>query len=367
MFPLTHPAATLRAVDEPSAATDAYRPLTIGAIERETASITSYWLARPDGLSLPEPTAGQYLPIAVAIPGIGVARRTYTISGYEEGRYRLTIRRENRLDHPPGLVSNHVHENWVENHSVHASAPRGTFVLDTGSRRPILMLAGGIGITPLLAMLRDLATRAPERRVDLVISVRDSADFPFRKEIDALGRRMARLRVRAQYSRRSETVPHGEPAECTGRIDEPLLGSLISTLDTDVYLCGPAPFMTTMNSALTTLGVHESQIRFECFGPATLERRQSSTVAPATINSDVTFVRSGISSTFDPRAFNLLEFAEDVGVDLPFGCRSGTCGTCATRKLRGEVRYVTEPTAALDADQILPCCSVPVGEVHLDA
>lgn len=348
-------------------ATDGYRPLTIQSIDRETATIRSYWLAHPGGLPLPTPSAGQYLPVVVETRGAGPVRRNYTISGYDNGRYRLTIKRECHVGLPPGLASNSIHAHWAVNHTIVASTPRGQFVLDAGSRRPILMLAGGIGITPLLAMLRELSVRDPQRRVNLVISVRHEADYAFATEIDALTQRMANLVVRIQCTARGKPILRERPAFGTGRISESLLRGLMSNLDTDVYLCGPASFMSAMKSALMTLGVHPSRLRFESFGPATLEGPLATDLTDEPLDSTVTFARSGISSAFDSRALSLLEFAEDLGVNLPFGCRSGTCGSCATRKLSGDIRYVVHPTVELEAGQILPCCAVPRGNVCIDA
>jgi ferredoxin-NADP reductase len=134
---------------------DGHRLLTVAAVEPETELVTSYWLASPDRAALPAPAAGQFLPIAVDAPRHGVLRRSYTISACEAGRYRLSIKRERLPGQPLGRVGNHVHDHWAVGDRISAGAPQGQFVLDRASRRPIVLLAGGIGITPLLAMLRE--------------------------------------------------------------------------------------------------------------------------------------------------------------------------------------------------------------------
>ena len=348
---------------------DGFRTLAIAAIERESALVSSFWLASPDGSALPEPVAGQFLPIAVDIPGHGVQRRTYTISGFADGRYRLSIKRERPPGNPEGRVSGFAHDHWRVGALVSAGAPQGDFVLDRTSSRPILMLAGGIGITPLLAMLRALSTHEPDRKAVLVTAARHADDHAFQAEIAALGGKMPNLTLHTRYSEPDVASPIRP--DSVGFVDAALLEALLPGTDADVYLCGPAPFMTAMDQALSRLGVAEARIRHEAFGPATLERRrppprsEASQVVPQEA-ALVTFAQSGVTAPFDRRALNLLEFAEDQGLSPPFSCRSGSCGSCATRKLAGRVRYIDAPSAVIGEDEVLLCCALPDGAVTLD-
>lgn len=348
---------------------DGFQLLTIGAVERESALVSSFWLATPDGSPLPEPVAGQFLPIAVEVPGHGILRRTYTISGFAEGRYRLSIKRERLPGKPEGRVSNFIHDHWQVGAAISAGTPQGEFVLDRAFRRPILMLAGGIGITPLLAMLRSLSVSVPDRRVVLITAARHAGDHPFRQEIAALGAMMPNLTLHTRYSEPDPSSPL-QP-DSVGLVDAALLEALLPGTDIDVYLCGPASFMTAMEQTLSRLGVAEANFRFEAFGSATRERKRivspnAATQVATPQAAPVTFARSGISVPFDPCALNLLEFAEDQGLSPPFSCRSGSCGSCATRKLVGQVRYIDPPSAVVSDDEVLLCCAVPDGPVTLD-
>ncbi|RYC15646.1 2Fe-2S iron-sulfur cluster-binding protein [Ciceribacter ferrooxidans] len=343
------------------------RPLMLAAVQQEAELVTSYWLASPDGTALPTPLAGQYLPISVEVPGHGLLRRTYTISAYEAGRYRLSIKRECLPDRPPGRVSNHVHDNWAVGDLISAGIPQGHFVLDGASSRPIVLLAGGIGITPLLAMLRDLAAREARRNVVLVLAMRHQHDHPFQSEVADLACRMPNLTVHARYSQRLPGAVSDRARDSHGLVDEALLLDLVPSPNVDVYLCGPATFMNAMDQILTALGVADERVRYESFGPATVERRGQQ--APATSsggNAVVSFVKAGITAPFDPRALSLLEFAEDLGLNPSFNCRSGRCGACATRKLSGAVRYESVPAAAIAKDEVLLCCALPDGPVSLE-
>lgn len=345
---------------------DGQRVLTVAAVAPESELVTSFWLASPGGDALAAPVAGQFLPITVRVHAHGMQRRTYTISAYEAGRYRLSIKRERQPGQPPGLVSNHVHDHWQVGEQICAGAPQGSFVLDTTSNRPIVLLAGGIGITPLLAMLRELAARETTREVVLIIAMRHHRDHPFRNEVAELARRMPNLTVHVRYSEPLADACEGQTPDSFGFVDKALLRDLIQAPASDVYLCGPGPFMNAMDQALAALGVPDERMRFEAFGPATIERRRKQ--APAATVGDapiVSFARSDIAAPFEPRALNLLEFAEDLGLSPSFNCRTGSCGACATRKLSGAIRYAEEPTAAIAEDEVLLCCALPAGPVSL--
>ena len=343
-----------------------HRFLTIVAIEPESELVASYWLAAPDGTALPEPAAGQYLPISVDVSGHGLLRRTYTISAYDAGRYRLSIKRERLPGQPPGRASNHIHDSWTVGDWITAGVPQGLFVLDDASTRPIVLLAGGIGITPLLAMLRELATHEPTREAALIMGMRHHRDHPFQNEVAGLARLMPNLTVHVRYSQRLADAGDGRASESYGLLDEALLRQLLPGPDVDVYLCGPGPFMNAMDQGLAALGVADERVRYEAFGPARIERRRKQASEPEPTSHMVDFARSGISAPFDHRALNLLEFAEDLGVNSPSSCRSGSYGTCATRKLSGEIRYAEEPTAVVAEDEVLLCCALPSGPVSLE-
>lgn len=346
---------------------DGHRPLKLVAVEQESELVASYWLASPDGAALQAPAAGQFLPISVDVPGHGALPRTYTISAYEAGRYRLSIKRERLSGRPPGRVSNHIHDNWAVGDLISAGVPQGQFVLDKTSSRPLVLLAGGIGITPLLAMLREQATRDATRKVALIAAMRHQHDHPFRSEVANLARHMPNLTVHVRYSERLPNIDGGSVPDSYGLVDEALLHDVARSPDVDAYLCGPAPFMNAMDEALAAFGVPDERIRYESFGPATIDRRrkQAPVIKPG-VDAVVSFTKSAVMAPFDPRALSLLEFAEDLGLNPPFNCRSGNCGACATQKLSGAVRYEISPTAIVADDRVLLCLALPDGPVSLD-
>ena len=143
-----------------------------------------------------------------------------------------------------------------------------------------------------------------------------------------------------------------------------LLKTLLPFDDHEFFLCGPPGFMQALYDGLRDLGVRDGRIQAEAFGPSSLTRRPDGTVAlapqaPAAQQATVTFTRTGGAAEWTPARGTLLAFAEGKGLNPPFSCRAGHCGSCATRMTAGAVTYA-EPTAWRPADgEVLLCCAVP--------
>jgi ferredoxin-NADP reductase len=226
-----------RAAQE-TASASTWRRLVVTRVEEESESARSFYLAPQDGADLAPHRPGQFLPIALDIPGEPrPLRRTYTISGATAVReYRLTVKRGARAD---GLsISNWLHDHARPGTLIQALAPRGDFVLDAASVRPVVLLSAGIGITPMIAMLggltRDPAGR-PERPVFFIHAARHSGEHVFAGHLRRLAARNANLTVHVRYSRpRAADIP-GRDYDSTGRIDKALLQSLLPRDDYDVH------------------------------------------------------------------------------------------------------------------------------------
>ncbi len=183
--------------------------------------------------------------------------------------------------------------------------------------------------------------------------------------IRALAAEHESLTTHIRYSRPGENDELGVTHDSEGRIDAALLKSLLPLDDYDFYLCGPAPFMEGLYQSLTGMGVRADRISYESFGPATLltgdaPRESSAAVtAPAAGPVTVRFDGAGEELTWTPEKGTLLELAESAGLSPAFACRSGICGTCATRIKCGSVDYIDEPSAPLEDDEVLICCSTP--------
>ncbi|MCA7949071.1 pyridoxamine 5'-phosphate oxidase family protein [Burkholderia seminalis] len=347
-------AGAAKAIPAPSAApapAPAWRPLRIAKIVDEARAIRSFHFEPADGDALPAYEAGQHLTLRVALPGSDVPTiRSYTLSDAPDGaHYRITVKRE-------GRVSAWLHDHALAGMTLDAQMPRGRFTFDLASPRPAVLVSAGIGITPMVAMLRRaLADDTPSRRVVFVHGARETADRPFAAQLAAIAAADARLSLHW-----FDSHPDERSAARAGRIDVAQLKRILSFDDYDFYLCGPAAFMRDLYDGLRALNVPDERIRFEAFGPSSVSRRVArETAAPAVPGVPVVFRRTARETAWTPADGTLLEFAEGQGVAVPSECRSGACGTCATRVLSGAVDYAQAPDAPVEPGCALLCVARP--------
>ena len=344
-----------------------YTAYEVVAIERESAAISSFRLRRADGGGLASYEPGQFLPIRVTIPGRAEpALRTYTLSDAQDGEYyRLSVKREGG----EALVSTFLHDRLKVGDTVDAMAPRGKFVLDRSSDRPVVLLSAGVGITPMIAMTNHLIneglrTRA-FRRTYFIHGARNSAAQAFGAHLRDLADRHASLTVHIRYSRPAAGDQLGVTHHSEGHVDIALLKEILPFDDYDFYLCGPTPFMQTLHDGLTGMGVREDRIHYESFGPATVLKRSAGPKRavpegePSKGPVTVAFAKAGIEAAWSLEKGTLLELAEAEGLSPSYACRSGICGTCATRIRCGTVDYLEEPSAPHGDDEVLLCCATP--------
>jgi nitric oxide dioxygenase len=225
---------------------------------QESDEITSFYFRPDDGGELLDFHPGQYIGLRLVIDGEEV-RRNYSLSAAPNGReYRISVKRE-----PNGKVSNHLHANVRENDALELFAPSGDFRLEH-NEKPLVLISGGVGITPTLAMLQ--AALATRRAVHFIHAARHGGVHAFRDHIEALAERHPQLKRFYCYEHRRDEDGH---AHAFGHIDEARLHQwLPETRDVDAYFLGPAAFMKAVKKHLKALGVPESQTRYEFFGPA---------------------------------------------------------------------------------------------------
>ncbi|MBR8130088.1 pyridoxamine 5'-phosphate oxidase family protein [Burkholderia ambifaria] len=334
-----------------SASTSSWRPLRIAKIVDEARAIRSFHFEPADGGALPAHEAGQHLTLRIALPDSEAPTiRSYTLSDAPGApHYRITVKRE-------GRVSAWLHDHAHAGMTLDAQMPRGRFTFDIASPRPAVLVSAGIGITPMFAMLRRaLADDTPSRRVVFVHGTRDTADRPFAAELTRIADADARVSLHWFDSR-----PQRDGAARPGRIDVAQLKRILPFDDYDFYLCGPSAFMRDLYDGLRALNVPDERIRFEAFGPSSVVRSATRAAgAPPVASMPVVFRRSARDAAWTPADGTLLEFAEGQGVAVPSECRSGSCGTCATRVLSGAVDYVQSHDAPVEPGCALLCVAQP--------
>ena len=329
-----------------------FRQLRVTRIVPESPTVSSIYLTATDGNPLPAAPAGQYLTLR--IPGNGV--RSYSLSsGPGADTYRISVKRA-----PHGPVSTYLTSSLHIGDVLDAGAPRGDFVL-ADDTRPVLLLSAGIGLTPVLSMLHELADRHSPREVWWIHGDRGPGQPPLVGEAHAL----------------IESLPNARDFLFSSprHVTKAALTALGVPADASAYLCGPTSFMDDMRDALTAIGIDSGRIHTELFGAlaainpgvaARTRRPPHQPPGPAGTGPMVTFARSAIAARFPDGGHSLLDFAESCDVPTRWSCRTGVCQTCITPLLSGDISYAPEPLDPPTDGRVLLCCARPDTDIVLD-
>ena len=379
------PVATLEGSGASAGAWTGWRDFRVLRRNFEDAakSQCSFHLQPVDGMPLPDFKPGQYLTFSLQVrdgaAGIAGAERSlarcYSLSERpDSASYRVTIKRmpppAGRPDLPPGASSNHFHDRVQGGDVLKVKAPSGHFFIDPDAAVPAVFIAGGIGITPMMSMLRWCATEQPERVVYLYYGVRSSADHAFKQTLEELAESHPAFKLNVVYSRPGPDDVQGRDHQYVGYIDLELLRSSLPHGRHQFYVCGPPLMMQSLVPALREWGVNEDDIHFEAFGPASVRSAGPATNEPLATPStsiEVRLNRSGRTLVWDGQDANLLDFAERHGVAVDSGCRTGSCGTCETKLVSGAVRYADKPDHDIANGHCLLCVGTPRSALVLEA
>ncbi|MBB2750528.1 UNVERIFIED_ORG: ferredoxin-NADP reductase [Rhizobium aethiopicum] len=356
-----------------------FRPFIVVRKVRESSTICSFHLAPQSPEDWRPFEAGQFLTIQVPIAAGGSVARNYTVSSAptEVGLYRITVKKElaPSVGIEDGRSSCWLHDIVEEGSILNIDRPRGAFKLDRSSRRPVILLSGGVGITPTVSMLKVLAADS-DRPVWFIHACDSGEVHALADEVEALCSQ--RHAITVHYCYRFPTAGDVDKARhhSVGFVSRQTLQSLLPLDDYEVYMCGPPPFMQAMYALLTSIGIDKSRIAYEFFGPASLlvPAKESPKQAPAAANGDgfsadtinVTLQRTGERYAWDNTAVSLLTFLEDQGLEPSFSCRAGICGTCLQTLASGDVEYVEEPLNDPAPGKVLLCCAKPTSSIVLD-
>ena len=345
-----------------------FHPLRVSRIVADTDEARIVTFAVPDSLRreftfLP----GQYLTLRQRVGGDDL-RRSYSIcASPDEGELRVGVRRV-----AGGAFTAWLHESLHEGDSIEVMPPQGKFIVPRGdgSPRQLLLVAGGSGITPMMAIARDVLAHEPAARVTLVYANRKSASTMFKEELEDLkNSHLTRLSIFALFSREIVDSPLN-----AGRLDQAKMASLLATV-IDVrsvahaFICGPHGMNDAVQAALADAGLAPERIHIERFGvPPSEADAQLHDARPGDApQARITIIRDGITREVDFSAGtpSLLAAAAQAGMDLPFSCKSGVCATCRAKLIDGQVRM--DRNFALDANDlaagfVLTCQSHPLTE-----
>ena len=353
------------------------------AFEDLSCTQCSFHLKPVDGVALPPFKPGQFLTVrlqvANAAEGIRGQTRTitrcYSLSDRPAPEtYRITVKRvappPGLLDLPAGIASTHLHDNVQAGDVIDIKAPAGQFFLDPDSLIPAVLICGGIGVTPMMSMLRWRLDEQPDCAVHLFQGVRHGREHAFKRTLEELASSHPNFHLHVVYSRPDPDDVQGRDFQHVGHVDIDLLKRNLPPGRHQFYVCGPPPMMESLVPALRAWGVPEEDIHFEAFGPASARSALGASQVAALVGAaplEITFRRSGRTLRWDGRDPSLLDFAERHGVAIDTGCRSGSCGSCETKLVSGEVRYAQKPDHDIRYGSCLLCVGTPASPLTLDA
>lgn len=355
-----------------------FRKFKILKKEEECKDVCSFYLVPHDGKRLPFFEPGQYLTFNLHIPakdreGSKDIIRCYSLSGtpYELHHYRVTIKKipspRGKPEIPPGVASSYFHDQLKEGDIVDVKAPAGSFCLDITQSTPIVLIGGGVGITPVLSMLSAIADSGSKRETWFFYGTQTKEQHPFKEYLEKIARENENIHLNVCYSDPVETDVQGKDFQYAEWVSVDLLKRLLPSANYDFYICGPPPMMQLLTAGLAEWGVPEARIHFEAFGPTAVKKVAAASVAASQAKWKVTFTKSGKELSWEPSLGSVLDLAGANGVMIDSGCRAGNCGTCLTAVRSGEVDYLREPGARPEKGSCLACVCVPKSDLVLDA
>ncbi|MGJ8654317.1 MAG: 2Fe-2S iron-sulfur cluster-binding protein [Opitutaceae bacterium] len=352
-----------------------FRKFKVARKQQEGGGICSFYLEAHDRKPIADFKPGQYLTFQLNIPDQAKpVVRCYSLSDcYRESNYRVSIKAalppRNVPDAPAGLASNFFHNAIEEGQIVDVRAPSGHFFFSSESRRPVVLIGGGVGLTPVLSMLNHLSQEPGDREIWFFYGVRNGEEHILRDEMEAAAARSSNVHLVFCYSNPSEEDIIGGNV-VTGRISIDLFKEKLGTNNYDFYICGPGPLMESMINGLRDWGVPDGNVYFETFGPSSVKKTRPSIPVASADAADlltVEFRKSGKTVKWDGSCENLLELAESEDVSIGSGCRAGSCGSCQIAVISGKVKYPQSPDHDPEVGTCLTCVGQPAENLVIDA
>ncbi|KAH0837281.1 hypothetical protein AYO21_09988 [Fonsecaea monophora] len=247
-----------------------WRKFKVARKVTESDEIISFYLEPLDRGRLPNFKPGQYISVRVFLPELGVYQpRQYSLSDTDDGKhFRISVKRDAGISPaPPGRVSNILHESLPEGAELDVSNPFGDFTLDVAdSEEPVVLISGGVGITPMLSMLGTLVERAPRRPVVFVHAVRNGKVHAMKDYLARIIKNNPQVSKAIYYEETEAGDRQGVDYDFVGRIVLEDIKDKVLLPSASYYICGPIPFMRLHQKALEDLGVPPERIHTEVFG-----------------------------------------------------------------------------------------------------
>ncbi|MGZ4974149.1 MAG: flavin reductase family protein, partial [Limisphaerales bacterium] len=274
-------------------------------------------------------------------------------------------------DAPHGCASAYFCDTVREGDILDVKAPGGNFCIDLATKAaPVVLISGGVGITPMLSMAHAILESGDKRDVWFFFGARNRADHIQKETLERLAAEYDNFHLQVCYSKPATEDKEGRDYRHAGRVSVELMKKVLPSNNFEYYICGPGAFMKSITDGLAEWGVPDSAVFFEAFGPATVKKAAATppTTEVATATAvQITFSRSGKTCTWKPTLGSLLDLADEHGVKIESGCRAGNCGTCLVAIKSGAVDYLTEHGADAESGSCLTCICKPRTNLVLDA
>jgi ferredoxin-NADP reductase/Fe-S-cluster-containing hydrogenase component 2 len=336
--------------------------IALAEVEKVTHNVKTFRFRPCDGIQIPfKYLPGQFLTLHIEPRGVPT-KRSYTIASTPTWRDRIeiTVKRE---DH--GLVSRWLHNEVKVGDEIEIEAPNGTFFFTGEEAESVVLIGGGVGITPMMSAARYLTDTNWSGKIYLILSFQAPRDFIFREELAELQARNPNLRVTVTMSRPGDEQWSG----AVGRIDGMMLASAVPDIATRrVHICGPPLMMDAVKAALLALSVPDVQIKTEAFG--TVKRDPSAKRAASTKVAGKVFFQASDMTTPVLVDSTILDAADEAGVFIDNACRSGTCGSCRVKLVSGNVTMAVTDALTKDdkAEGYILACQAKIGsDVTIEA
>lgn len=349
--------------------------LMVSSIYQETPTVKTFKLTTPDHSDLPFTyVAGQFMTLTVAIDGKPI-KRAYTIASHpcDKKALEVTIKREEY-----GLVSRYLHDVIHEGDMIELEAAYGNLTFSGVNGDGIVLIGGGVGITPLMSVLRCLIACGMKSEIHLLYACKSLTEFVYRDELKLLQERNPNLKLTVAVDKLD-----GEyPGAFEGRLTKEKITAAVPNISKfRVHLCGPPGMMQAMRSVLSDLKVPDEQIKTEAFGPAKAPATATPalpTASPEAVAANepstakklhtVAFKKAGKTVSIQPNE-TVLELAESSGVDIPYSCRVGTCGACKVKLSSGQVTMEVQDSLTEDDKRtglILACQAKAQSDLEIE-
>lgn len=342
----------------------------------------SIYLRPHDGRPLPPFEPGQFLTFKFKVPDQpSDVIRCYSLSDAPSSEktprdyYRITVKKvappRRNPEYPPGVSSTFVNEMLNEGDIIDVRAPGGGFYLQRQHKRPVVLIGGGVGITPVLSMLNYIVENEPDRETWFFLGVPNKKGHMMYDYLKQLREENPQINMHICYSDPGEGEVQDEDYDHHARVSVDLFKKVLPSNNFEYYFCGPPPMMSSLDADLRAWGVPDADIHSEAFGPASVKKPKPAEPkadgAPAAAAIPIIFAKAGKTLDWTPAAGTILDFAEANGVDIAAGCRAGSCGTCLTAVLEGEVSYENPPDSPIENGSCLACVGTPKGPIKIDA